>query len=209
MNDKAFFLRGWPKTANLGAMDYQTKYLSIVLMGKIASGKGTQAQAILDHFGGALYSNGDKLREVATHPSPFGRKMKNVYESGLLMPEWVASYWMTHALVSQFEDGRVVFEAVAKKPNEAELFHEIHQFVERPYIVFNLAISDDEVRSRSAARARDIVDSDKSVEKRLEEYHTYTERSIEFFRTKGTLIDVDGTLSPAGVTEQIINYLQN
>lgn len=178
-------------------------------MGKIASGKGTQAQAILGNFGGSLYSNGDKVREVATHPSPFGRKMKSMYESGLLMPEWVASYWMTHALVSQFEEGRVVFEAVAKKPNEAELFHEIHQFVERTYIVFNLVISDDEVRRRSAARARDVVDSGKSVEKRLEEYHTYTERSIEFFRTQGTLIEVDGTLPPAGVTEQIFNYLQN
>lgn len=190
-------------------MDYHTKYLSIVLMGKIASGKGTQAQAVLDSFGGSLYSNGDKVREVATHPTPFGRKMKAMYEDGLLMPEWVASYWMTHALVAQFEDSRVVFEAVAKKPNEAELFHEIHRFLERPYIVFNLVISDDEVRRRSAARARDVVDHGKSVEKRLEEYHTYTERSIEFFRTQGTLIDVDGTLAKEGVTEQIFTYLQS
>lgn len=189
-------------------MDYHTKYLSIVLMGKIASGKGTQAQAVLDRFGGSLYSNGDKVREVATHPTPFGHKMKVMYEEGLLMPEWVASYWMTHALVSQFEDNRVVFEAVAKKPNEAELFHEIHQFVERPYVVFNLMISDEEVRRRSVARARDVVDSGKSVEKRLEEYHTYTERSIDFFRTQGTLIDVDGTLPKEEVTKQIFTYLQ-
>jgi adenylate kinase family enzyme len=45
------------------------------------------------------------------------------------------------------------------------------------------------------------------VEKRLEEYHTYTAKSIEFFRTKGTLIDVDGTLAPEQVKQQIFNYL--
>lgn len=178
-------------------------------MGKIASGKGTQANHILGHFGGSLYSNGNKVRETAQLHTPFGMKMKEMYEGGYLMPEWIASYWMTHALVSQFQNDRVVFEAVAKKPNEAELFHEIHSWIERPYVVFNLEISDDIVRKRSAERARDIVDSEKSVEKRLEEYHTYTAKSIEFFRTAGTLIDVDGTLTLEEVKTQIFNYLIN
>ncbi len=178
-------------------------------MGKIASGKGTQADLILSHFGGQLYSNGNKVRETAQLPTPFGMKMKEMYEGGYLMPEWVASYWMTHALVSQFQNERVVFEAVAKKPNEAELFDEIHEWIERPYVVFNLEISDEEVQKRSSERARDIVDSEKSVLKRLEEYHTYTSKSIEFFRGRGTLIDIDGTQSPDAVKNQIFTYLNS
>jgi adenylate kinase len=188
---------------------YTTPFQSIVLMGKIASGKGTQANLILSHFGGVLYSNGNKVRESAQQPTVFGKKIKDMYEGGYLIPEWVASYWMTHALVSQFEHDRVVFEAVAKKPNEAELFHDIHDWLERPYVVFHLQISDDEVRARSQARARDIVDSPKSVEKRLEEYRTYTEHSINIFRDKGTLIDIDGHLTPEAVQAQIFNYLRN
>ncbi len=188
-------------------MEYKTKYQSIVLMGKIASGKGAQANAILSHFGGALYSNGNKVREAAAQPSVFGHKMRETYEGGYLMPEWVASYWMTHALVAQHEHERVIFEAVAKKPNEAELFHEIHTWIDRPYVVFHLEISDDIVRERSATRARDVVDSPKSVEKRLEEYHTYTSKSIEFFRTVGTLIDINGAATPAEVERQIFTYL--
>lgn len=176
-------------------------------MGKIASGKGTQAEAILSHFGGTLYSNGNKVRESTQLPTVFGKKMKEMYEGGYLMPEWIASYWMTHALVSQYETERVVFEAVAKKPNEAELFHEIHDWIERSYVVFNLEIPDDVVRERSAARARDVVDSPKSVAKRLEEYHTYTQQSIEYFKREGTLIDIDGTGTPEEVQKQIFNYL--
>lgn len=188
-------------------MDYKTPFQSIVLMGKIASGKGTQANEILSSFGGVLYSNGNKVRETAQQETVFGKKIKVMYEEGFLIPEWVASYWMTHALVSQFEHDRVVFEAVAKKPNEAELFHDIHEWIGRPYIVFNLSISDDDVRKRSQARSRDVVDSPKSVEKRLEEYRTYTEKSIEIFRSKGTLIDIDGSNTPEDVKQHIFNYL--
>lgn len=190
-------------------MEYKTKYKSIVFMGKIASGKGTQANAISSHFGGIIYSNGNKVRETAQLPTVFGKKIKEIYETGLLIPEWVASYWMTHAIVTQFTDERVIFEGVAKKPNEAELFHDIHEMVGRPYIVFNLEVSDEEVHERSALRARDVVDNPKAVDTRLAEYQTYTTKSIEFFRTKGTLIDIDGSLDSKIVQEKIFKYLIN
>ena len=188
-------------------MVLNTKFKSIVLMGKIASGKGTQANEILKAFGGSLYSNGDKVRATAKAETIFGGKIKDIYEGGYLIPEWVASYWMTHALVSEFEHDLVVFEAVAKKPNEAELFHDIHEWMGRHYVVFNLDISDDEFKKRSASRARDVVDAPKSVDKRLEEYQTYTARSIEFFRKQGTLIDIDGSEDPKSVTDKIFTYL--
>jgi adenylate kinase len=188
-------------------MEFKTNYKSIVLMGKIASGKGTQAHKILDAFGGHLYSNGNNTRAAANEPTNFGFKVKQAYEEGWLMPEWLASYWMTHALVSLYEHELVVFEAVAKKADEAELYHEIHQWLGRDYIVFNLDISDQEVRVRSAARARDVVDGHKSVEKRLEEYHTHTARSVEFFREKGKVVELDGTLPPEVVCEQIFSHL--
>lgn len=176
-------------------------------MGKIASGKGTQATAILEKFGGTLYSNGNKVRENAGLDTIFGKKIKETYEGGYLIPEWIASYWMTHALVSQYADDRVVFEAVAKKPDEAEIFHEIHEWMGREYIVFNLDISDDEVRTRSETRSRDVVDSKESVLKRLEEYETYTMKSIDFFREKGRVIDIDGLQKPEEVTKEIFTHL--
>jgi adenylate kinase len=186
-----------------------TKYQSIVLMGKIASGKSTQAKAVLETFGGTLYSNGNKVRETATLNTEFGVRVKRMYEGGFLMPEWIASYWMTHALLSEQPTDQIIFEAVAKKPHEAEIFHEIHTWMDRPYVAFNIAISDELVRARSVARARDAVDSPKSIEKRLEEYNTYTAQSIEFFREKGTLIEIDGSATIADVQAHIFSYLQS
>lgn len=185
----------------------KTKFQSIVLMGKIASGKGTQGHLVLDTFGGYIYSNGNKIRTVAGEDTVFGKRMKAVYEEGYLMPEWIASYWMAHAIVDEHLEDLLVFEGVARKPNEAELFHEIHEWIGRKYVVFNLEIDDAAVRERTAGRARDVADSAAAVEKRLEEFHTYTAKSIEFFRKKGTLIDIDGRLTPAEVQQQIFNYL--
>ena len=189
-------------------MDNNTKYNSIVLMWKIASGKGTQASAIIANFGGSFYSNGYKTRTAAKEDSNFGRKVKQAYEEGYLMPEWLASYWMTHALVLEHEHDLIIFEAVAKKPNEAEMFHKIHDWLDRPYLVLNLEVSDEIVRERSATRLRDVVYSHKSVKKRLEEYHEHTSKSVEFFRQQGTLVDIDGSLNPESVQEKIFSYLK-
>jgi adenylate kinase len=188
-------------------MSQNTKYQSIVIMGKIASGKGTQAHAVVDRFGGVIYSNGNRVRESASSDSVFGRKMKETYESGKLIPEWIASYWMTHALVAQCPNEQVIFEGVAKKPEEAEVFDEIHQWLGRSYIVFNLMVSDEEVRRRSAERSRDIVDSHKSVEERLDQYREHTEKSIAIFRAKGQVIDIDGEVDPKEVTANIFKHL--
>jgi len=188
-------------------MTQPTNYHSIVLMGKIASGKGVQAEAVKQTFGGALYSNGGKVRAAVTENSPFGQKVKETYEAGLLMPEWLASYWMTHALIAQYPKERLVFEAVAKKPDEAVQFNDIHQWLNRSYIVFHLAVPDKTARERSAKRARDLVDSEAVVEKRLQEFRDFTQQSIDYFNKQGTLVELDGTQTPEQVKAEIFTHL--
>jgi adenylate kinase family enzyme len=114
---------------------------------------------------------------------------------------------MTHAIVSQHADELIVFEAVAKKPDEAEIFHEIHEMLGREYIVFHIEVTDDVVHERSKARSRDIVDAAHSVEKRLEQFNSHTMKSIEVFRKKGVLIDIDGSESEQAVKEKIFAHL--
>lgn len=185
----------------------QTKYESIVLMGKITCGKGTQAAEVMEHFGGAVFSIGDKMRELTQMDTPLGHKIKNAYEEGLLAPNWLASYWMMHALLHRHGDDLLIFEAVAKKPDEAEIFNEIHQWTDRPYIVFNLEIPDEVVFARSAERSRDVVDGVRTVKKRLEEFNEYTTQSLAVFKKEGNVVDIDGTLPIEEVTRQIFEHL--
>ena len=189
-------------------MEHKTNYLSVVIMGKVTCGKGTQSARILEHFGGTLFSVGNKVRELATMDTPLGHHVKEAYEEGLLMPNWLASYWMMHALLHRHSDERLVFEAVARKPDEAEIFHEIHEWTNRQYIVFHLDIPDDVVRARSAERNRDAVDAAEVVERRLSEFNTYTVDSLEVFRKHGNVIDIDGTFSIEAVQDIIFEHLK-
>lgn len=190
-------------------MAYTTKYQSIVLMGKITSGKGTQATAILENYGGTLFSVGNKVREHAAMDTPLGHKVKEAYEHGYLMPEWLASYWMTHGLIAQHANDRLIFEAVARKPEEAEIFHEIHEWNDRDYVVFNLEVPDDVVLERTLGRNRDVVDTEQAVKKRLSEYNKYTVKSLDIFRSHYKVIDIDGTQSIDAVTKEVFKYLSD
>lgn len=187
-------------------MDH-TPYASIALIGKVASGKETQAKRIITDFGGALYSNGGKLRASSSEDTVFGRKLKVMYDRGELMPEWLASYWMVDAILHAGTE-RIVFEGVAKKPNEAELFHEIHEWIERPYIVFHIKVSDETVYARSKSRGRDLLDTEDGIRVRLAAYREHTEASIEVFKSKGTLIDIDGERPIEDIYADIVSHLK-
>lgn len=189
-------------------MEHRTKYESIVLMGKITAGKGTQADRLADRYGSVLFSVGQLVRDTAAADSAFGRRMKVVYESGELIPEWIASYWMTEALISRYPETPVIFEAVARKPDEAELFHTIHEWIGRSYVVLNLEVSDEEVLARSAARNRDVVDAEHVVRRRLAEFAAHTKYSIDIFRSYGKVIDIDGTCSKDEVFEEILKNIE-
>ncbi len=187
--------------------ELETRYQSIVFIGKITSGKGTQAKNVADVLDCDVFSTGDKVREATTFDSVFGKKMKEVYEEGSLIPEWIAEYWMMHGLFVKYSNHRLIFEGVAKKPDEAKLFHEIHEWLDRPYIVFNLEVPDDVVCERTEKRKRDAVDAEEVMKKRLQEYSIHTTKSLEVFREAGTLIDIDGTLSIEEVTKEVFAKL--
>ena len=52
-----------------------------------------------------------------------------------------------------------------------------------------------------------MVDGQKSVEKRLDEYHTHTAKSVDYFRSQNKVIDVDGSLTPEEVRTFIFSHL--
>ncbi len=191
----------------MDTMQPHSHYQSIVLMGKIASGKGTQADLLTEMLHAVRYSNGDQVRQAIVGTSAFSTRLKGAYESGLLIPEWIVSYWMMHALLHEHTNDQIVFEGVAKKPKEAELFHEIHEWIGRSYIVFHIDVSDDVVRERSLGRGRDVLDTSEAIECRLGEYMLHTTKSVAFFKEKGTLIEIDGNRDAEQVQKEILAHL--
>lgn len=187
----------------------KTKADTIVFLGKTGSGKGTQAKMVAEKFGYKMFSTGDRFREMRGLENPLGRKVKDWYDQGLLMPHWLASY-IFQEFILNLEDGQnVVFEGMGRTLYESENFDEVCGWLGRNYITVYLEVSDQEVTKRQEERKRDVLDSGDKIKRRLEEFRMHTAPAIDYFRSKGKLLEVDGEKSPEEVHKAIVEKLEN
>jgi adenylate kinase len=176
-------------------------------VGRIASGKGTQAELLAKELQAPLFVTGDKFRAMIASGSELGNRIKETYEKGLLMPSWVANYLLEEFVFNLPHESHAVFEGSGRDADQARVIEEICAWLGRPYTVFNLTVSEETVMARSAGRARDKTDEEEVVKARLAEYKRLTEPAIEYFRSIGKCIDIDGEKDVAGVQAEIAKHV--
>ncbi len=177
---------------------------TILFIGKPGSGKGTQAKLISEKTGWSVFSSGDAFRAIAKEETPIGAKVKHDVDNGLLMPDWFASYLFQKTAFSIAPESGVIFDGFARKVPEARIVSDTLIWLERPFKVVHIKVSDDNIRDRlTKRRAIENRVDDNSIEKRLEEYRTFTEPTIDAFREKGLLIEVDGNGTVEDIHKEI------
>jgi adenylate kinase len=149
-------------------------------------------------------SSGSQFRAIATENTSVGRKVKSEMESGMLSPHWFAMYLYLKALFSIGADDGVIFDGFNRKVPEAELVIDSLKWLNRPFSILDIQISDEEAHRRLAIRkgAEGRVD-DSAVTERLKEYVEHTEPAIEIFRKVGTLIEINGEQTPEAIAVDI------
>lgn len=164
---------------------------TVLFIGKPGCGKGTQAKILSDLTGWTVVSSGDLFRGIEKENSVLGYKVKQDLDQGLLMPSWFAIYLFQRTVFGH--DGELIFDGFGRKTEEAKMVLEVLNWLERPLKVIHLQVPDEEIIERLIKR-RAISGrlDDFSIEKRLEEYHQYTEPAIEIFRDVGIVSEVDG-----------------
>jgi len=175
-------------------------------MGQAGTGKGTQAHKLAEALSFQIFSMGDMSREYAAKDSPLGRHIAGIHLTGWI-PEWLASYLMTKAIVEDYVDQGVVYESVARKPEEARKFHEIHSAIGRPYIVVHLKAPKEVVVKRMLERKREGYDTQENIDKRLQAFEDETMISINFFGEQNVLREVDADQEPEKVFEDILKLI--
>jgi len=164
------------------------------MMGRPGAGKGTQAKLLAEKIGGQVIDSGSRCREFAAQGTFFGRKTKAVIESGDLMPEWFSIYLFEDALIRLEPAQAVVFEGAGRKPLEAQEFDRAAAWLERSYRVVYLNAPEDILRARLLERAKIAGRADDAahiIDNRFARFKEDTERSLEFFRARGVLVEVN------------------
>ena len=180
------------------------------MMGRPGSGKGTQAKLLADKVGGTVYSSGARLREMAKSGSYFGNKTKVVMERGDLMPVWVSQYLFEEALITLEPADSIIFEGSCRILEEAMRFHEAAVWLERPYVAVYIDAPEEALRERLLKRAAlegRGDDNAAALQERFDKFTELTTKSIEYFKSEGTLVTVDGNQSVEAVHTAICKAL--
>lgn len=188
-------------------MEFKTPYQSIILIGRAGTGKGTQARKLAQSLGYAVFSMGDKTREYAAEDSPLGHHIAKIHTTGWI-PEWLASYVMTKAILEEFPDQGLIFESVARRPEEAQKLHEIHEEIKRSYVVIYLECEDDAVLTeRLLKRGREGYDIPEKIEKRKQEFLNETMLSIKFFSEQGKVKTINANQTIDEIFAEIVQAI--
>ncbi len=168
---------------------------TFVMMGRPGAGKGTQAKLLAEHLGFELFSSGVYTRKLAAEDTYIGRKVKDLADAGHLQPHWLGSFFFEQLLLSRPQDHGIVFDGPCRKLPEAQLFEEVVTWLERPFFVFYLDVSEEviltRVKKRQGIEGRKD-DSAESLPIRLNAFKTNTAPAIDYLRGKGHVIDIPG-----------------
>ncbi|HET8574950.1 MAG TPA: nucleoside monophosphate kinase [Candidatus Paceibacterota bacterium] len=191
-------------------MDILQKYKAFAMLGKPGSGKGTQSALLSKVTGYDTYSSGQRFRDLAAEGGPLGERIGNVLDNGGLMPYWFASFVFEEKALYTHSDKGIIFDGVARKAPEAELFHDVMTWLGRPYVAFYIDVSDEEAIHRLLKR-KDIQhrkdDEEAAIKTRFDNFQKEVLPAVEIFRKHGTLLEVNGEQSAEQVFEEIIEKL--
>lgn len=183
---------------------------TFLMMGAPGSGKGTQAKLLADKIGSRIYSPGARLREMVASGSYFGKRAAEVMNKGDLMPVWTSQYLFEEALIALEPTDNIVFEGSCRILEEARRFHEVTEWLLRPYVAVYLEASEVALIERLSKR-QDIEgradDEKKAVLERFEKFKEYTLKSIEYFKKEGTLVVINGEQPVEAVHADIVKVL--
>jgi adenylate kinase len=177
--------------------------MKLVLIGIQGAGKSTQGNMLSAELGIPYLSSGHIFREMAKDKSKIGRWLKELLNSGALVPDDTTLEVMTTYLAKPEYSKGYILDGFPRTVPQAEAF------ADNAERVIFIDVSDREALWRISGRVADREDETLSaIRKRIELFHEKTEPVIEFYRDHGKLIQVDGEQDVQDVFAAIMRPLK-
>ncbi|TSC78183.1 MAG: adenylate kinase-like kinase [Parcubacteria group bacterium Gr01-1014_33] len=186
--------------------------LTISLLGRSGSGKGTQALFAVEKLkreGSIHISTGALLRRLMRRSTPAGRITRDIMERGDLHPSWVAAYtWFKIIFEQRGSERHLVFDGAPRRIWEAKLLDEVMKWHGRlmPLCVY-IDVSRREAMRRLLARGR-ADDTVVAIENRLDYFVKDVVPVLRYYKHRNRLIRVNGEQPPEKVWNDIDKALR-
>ena len=104
--------------------------LNLILFGPPGSGKGTQAQTLMEKYELIHISTGDLLRQEIKEETPLGLEAKNFMDQGLLVPDEVVIGMISSKLENNPDAKGFIFDGFPRTVAQAEALDKLLDFKE-------------------------------------------------------------------------------
>ncbi len=98
---------------------------NFVLIGPQGSGKGTQAQILIEKYNFQYISTGNLLRQISSVATPLGVKIKNIIDKGELLPDELLMEVFHNELQSFDKTKGILIDGTPRTLTQAEMLDKI------------------------------------------------------------------------------------
>lgn len=188
---------------------------NIVIFGAPGSGKGTQSEYLIKHYGLFHISTGDVLRSHIKNGTELGKIASTYINDGKLIPDDLMISILENVLNENPEKEKqgVIFDGFPRTIEQAKALKEmLARRGSKVDIVIGLDVPEEELIDRLIKRGKESGRSDDNMEtikKRLDVYHNQTSPLRDYYVTKGIYAAINGLGTIEGIFEDIKKAIDN
>ena len=183
--------------------------INIVLFGPPGSGKGTQAQNLIQKFNLKQISTGDLFRHNIKNETELGKLAKSYMDKGELVPDQVTIDMLIDELKKPTDAQGFIFDGFPRTAFQTEALEDIVKNVlnDRIDICLSLVVEDEILVKRLLERGKTSGRSDDAdeniIRNRIKEYYTKTAEVAELYKKQGKYVEVNGVGEIAEIAEKL------
>jgi adenylate kinase len=191
--------------------------MRLILLGPPGSGKGTQAQRLVDRHGIVQLSTGEMLRAAVAAGTPVGLRAKDIMATGGLVPDEIVVGIISDRIDQPDAKKGFILDGFPRTVPQAEALDEL---LKKKHLkldaVVELRVNESALLQRVETRAAEtlargeevrIDDTSEVLIKRLASYRKLTEPLIHYYSERRKLLTVDGMMTIEHVTREINRIL--
>ena len=177
--------------------------MQLIFLGAPGSGKGTQAERLVERNSLAHISTGDILRAAVRDQTPLGLEANKYMSAGQLVPDSVVIGLVEERLKQPDTEAGFILDGFPRTTAQADALGALAEGLGKPIeAVVYLEVGEEELVSRLLGRGR-ADDNEETIRTRLSVYRSQTEPLISYYEEKGLLKRVEGMGTMDEITDRI------
>ena len=183
--------------------------INIVLFGPPGSGKGTQAQNLIEKFNLKQLSTGDLFRFNMKNDTELGKLAKSYIDKGELVPDQVTIDMRIDELRKPTDAAGFIFDGYPRTAVQTEALEKIvkDELNNDIDVCLSLIVEDkilvERLIKRGETSGRTDDSNEEIIQNRIKEYYTKTAEVAELYKQQGKYVEINGVGEINEISEKL------